>query len=694
MAGGQATNAGIDYQQRVSAWLLLNLYLESDASVFFENLSSESIISKIYFETATPIDDLKVTLSNSKTLFFQIKRSLNLSEIETSDFYKTIEQFFVEELTGQNILKQYILVTTTDSSKKIRLDLRKIIISVQLNDKAFTENPLNESEKETLKKLRSVASNIYYQIAKKDLNDEVLFLFLKKVSIEIIDIESGHPVEKAALMALSSIGFKNPELIWSILIKNCLFYASERMSIDKTRLDIILKKYIQKEDKLNSDEELQDEIFKTEVIKMGEYSVGKDVLLIESFDENFDYMIVELYRFADDCKPKCIYFDNKIQVLSGDTWTVIQRFATHAGLERFLEKNMSGLQGGRIAILPARDTQTLEETECAKLHKAFLEELFKKQFSPLTCIHCGKGVYSNQALLIEVDDRDSERAIGNIHETCLRSIDRIIGVPILPNEHKESYLKNFDFSLWIKLILKGQGLLNALKASPNISRGRFPIIGWNPNEESDAEYSYCIRFTLEDDSFSYDYHRSKIVRLNKFEAASRKEFYESKMAEFKAQNDPFCITSINNSPGQYSTLVQSKNRDEEILEIIKVDVIKYSKLIAKTFDKDISYYTPLCLVRDSETESIVNLSNVIPIISDPLNFGNLLKNWEKAGLVFEDLELKIIKSDNDFDNYIRMFLADGFNPIIDPELDKNRQLAKGYPIHNFDELVERQKTNG
>jgi len=691
MAGGQATNAGINYQQRVSAWLLLNLYLESDTSVFFENLSGESVISKIHFETDTPIDDLKVTLSNSKTLFFQIKRSLSLSDIETSDFYKTVEQFLLEEINGQNIQKQYILVTTTDSSKKIRQDLRKIIISIQLNDKAFLDNPLNESERDTLEKLKAVVTKIYYRITKKDLDDEVFQTFLKKVSIEIIDIESGHPIEKAALMTISSIGFKNPELIWSILIKNCLFYATERMSIDKTSLEIILKKYIQKEDKLNSDAELQEEMFKTEVIKMGKYSVGKDVLLIESFHENFDYMIVELYRFADDCKPKCIYYDNKIQVLSGAKWTVIQRFATQAGLDRYLEKNISQLKADRVAILPARDIETVEETECAKLHKSFLEELFKKQFSPLTCLHCGKGVYSNEALLIEVDDRDSERAIGNIHETCVRPIDRIIGIPILPNERKEAYLKNFDFNLWIKLILKGQGLLNALKASPNISRGRFPLIGWNPNDESDAEYSYCVRFTLEDGSFSYDYHRSKIVRLNKLEAESRKGFYESRMAEFKAQNDPFCITSISNSPGQYSFLVQTKNKEEEILEILKTEVVKYSKLIAKTFDKDISFYTPLCLVRDSETETFVNLSNVVPIISDPLNFGSILKNWKNAGLEFENLELKIIKSDHDFDNYIRMFLADGFSPIIDPELDKNRQLIKGYPIHSLDDLIERQK---
>jgi hypothetical protein len=691
MAGGQATNAGIDYQQRVSAWLLLNLYIDSDISFFFENLNNKSQIEKIHFETDTPIDDLRVDLTNSKTLFFQIKRNLALSSIETSDFYKTIEQFLIEEINGKPKLKQYILATTTDSSKKIRQDFRKILISIQLNDKTFSENPLNESERDTFEKVKALSETIYLKHAKTKLTEETYISFLKKISIEIIDIENGHPIEKAALMTITSIGFKKPELIWSILIKNCLFYASERLSIDKKSIEEILNRYIQKETEISSDDELQEELFKTEVIRQGEYAVGKDVLLIKSFHENFDYMIVELYRFTTDCKPKCTYYDNKIKVASGMEWIVIQRFATHAGLERYLDKNISNLKGDRIAMLPAKDIETVESTECAQLHKSFLEDLFKKSFSPLSCIHCGKGVYTNEAYLIEVDDRDTQSAVGNIHETCVRPIDRIIGIPILPNEKEEEYLKTFDFKLWISLVLKGQGLFNALKLSPNLMQGRMPILAWNPHEEYDAEYSYCVRFTLEDGTFSYDYHRSRIVRLNKMEAESRKEMYETKYKEDKDKNDPYCITSINHSSGNYSHLVKTKNPEEVILEIIKVEVVRYSNLIAKAFNKEISYYAPLCILRDSETETFINISNVIPLISDPLNFKNILNNWVAAGISFENIELKIIKSDKDFDNYIRMFLADGYVPIIDPELDKNQQLIKGYPIQNYDDIIEKGK---
>ena len=64
MGGGQATNSGIDYQQRISAWFLINQYSNFDISVYFDQLEEELIINKTHFETGQNIDDLNLTCNN------------------------------------------------------------------------------------------------------------------------------------------------------------------------------------------------------------------------------------------------------------------------------------------------------------------------------------------------------------------------------------------------------------------------------------------------------------------------------------------------------------------------------------------------------------------------------------------------------------------------------------------------------
>ncbi len=99
-ASGSATNAGIDYQQRVAAWFLVALLYNYDISIILD-LSHPSYISEIAFETAENIDDLRLQLTNQNSVFLQIKRSLNLSTSSNSDFYKTIKQFVKQFLLNK-----------------------------------------------------------------------------------------------------------------------------------------------------------------------------------------------------------------------------------------------------------------------------------------------------------------------------------------------------------------------------------------------------------------------------------------------------------------------------------------------------------------------------------------------------------------------------------------------------------------
>lgn len=688
MAGGQATNSGIDYQQRIAAWCLINQFSKFDISIYFDQIEEKLIITKTHFETGEYIDDINLTCENDKTIFLQIKRSISLSNRESSDFYKTIKQFVQEFIKNEKTKNYFGLITTSDASSKITNDLKKIVVSIRLSSESFKDNPLNESEKDTFDKFKSVFEVIYEQLTKRKATQETFNAFSKRIFVGVIDAEVGHTVEISSYMLLKSIGFSKPELIWSILIKNSLVYASSRLSIDNNKLEEIFNRYLEDEKDIPTDKD-QIEWLKTNIVDQGEYPTAKEVLFIESFIDDVDFMVVELYRFEDDCKIKNSFYENKIIIANGEEWNVIQRFATMTGLERFLEENPELYKDKKVAIIPANDIHTVENSECAKLHKVYLKSLIDKNPNILLCLHCGKQCGEEDSLIVEIEDRDTPPACGIAHRKCIRSIDRILGSVKIPAEKSSVHLDSFDYKLWVSLIIKGQGMLNMLKDSPRLIHGRESIIAWNSNEEYDSDYSYCVKFIHEDGSTSYSYQRSRIERLNKFQAQEHVELFKRVQEKQIKENDPLCVLSTSKMTAPYSELLKIKKPEDKILEIKSAEVAKYSKLIAKAFDKDIFHYAPMCLIRDSENETIINLSNVVPIISDPLRIDEFYDNWKLIGFELEKVELKIIKSDKDFDYYMRMIFGDDMVPIIDPLFDKNFQLVSGFPVTEYDKLVER-----
>lgn len=682
--GGKATNTGINYQQRIAAWCLINQYAEFDLSIYFEQIEEELKIQTVHFETDSAIDDINLVCNNNIKILLQVKRTLSLSQKESSDFHKTFVQF-VKEFSKKETEKTYYgIITTSDSSSKVTNDLKKLTIAAKLNSEFLKSNPLNESEKDCLEKIHQLFIDIYTKLNNKVATDEQFKMFLKKIFVCVLDVEAGKTVEIAAFMLLRSIGFKNPDLIWSVLIKNTLFYSSERLSIDKSKLNEIFEKYLT--DKTATSDDIE-EAFKTEVISMGAFSAAKEVLLIESFIEGFDIIIAELFRFHDDCSMKNIFANNRMIIENGSDWKIIQRFATMVGLERYLLENKNNFIDKQIAMIPANGIENEEGKECAILHKAFLEELISKNKSPLTCLHCEKAISNNNALLVELDDKETKCNVGNVHKDCLRPVDRILGIATIPGiDNDKKYLEYFDYKLWLSLIIKGQGMMNGIKSSAEFFNAKRPFIAWNSNEEYDADYSYCIKFILADNSSSYVYQRGKIVRLNKSNAHKQIEIFKKNQKELNEVNDPYSILSKSKAVGRYSELLKLKKSDEKVLEILSFEICKYSKQIAKAFDNEIFWYAPLCLLRDKDEETFYNLSNVIPILSDPLNFQEFFENWESLGFNTKDIELKIIKDDRDFDNYMRILFADNMSPIIDPIFDKNFNLVKGFPIEDLEEM--------
>jgi len=71
--GGSATNAGIDFQQRVSAWFLCAAYTGQRISQVLD-LPIEVHIRAIAYESADFVDDLRIDCDQSCVIYLQIRK--------------------------------------------------------------------------------------------------------------------------------------------------------------------------------------------------------------------------------------------------------------------------------------------------------------------------------------------------------------------------------------------------------------------------------------------------------------------------------------------------------------------------------------------------------------------------------------------------------------------------------------------
>lgn len=223
---------------RVSAasrFVVAHLSIWSNGHFWPVEFSQAGHIIETRFETDSPIDDIAVRCQENWGVDFQVKRALSLSEESDSEFAKVVLQFVATFVANPNAETYFALVTTTDASAKIRYELRKIFESVRLNDAGFAKNPLTKSESETLALFRRLLDQTFLSIAGRKPNEDEFLAFSKKAFVSIIDVEPGMPLENATLIILKERGFAQPELVWSLLIKNSLHYATERMDADNFR---------------------------------------------------------------------------------------------------------------------------------------------------------------------------------------------------------------------------------------------------------------------------------------------------------------------------------------------------------------------------------------------------------------------------------------------------------------------------
>ena len=234
-AGGAATNAGIDFQQRISALFMTHMLMDV---AFIDDLGMErnSKIQSLQFESGEAIDDL-VVRTDLGTVYIQAKRSINCSQTEGSEFSKVIKQFVEQYSRGTSDNDKFVLATTSKASSKITRDLRKITESIKLNDQGFIQNPLNQSEQSVYDTLNNLIDSHYLLSSGNEITEDIKTDILRRIHISVIDVEAGMPLEKAVMTLISGNSVVSAELLWSALISLGLSLSKERGSINKQGLE-------------------------------------------------------------------------------------------------------------------------------------------------------------------------------------------------------------------------------------------------------------------------------------------------------------------------------------------------------------------------------------------------------------------------------------------------------------------------
>jgi hypothetical protein len=124
--GGAATHAGTNYQNRVAAWVAVQILAEENITSPWE-LPSAATLEALHAEAPHPIDDLTVHTSAGGTALAQAKHTVALETTPTSPLATTITQFVDEFCTAtqpfDTTKDRFVLVTSPHSSASIKTNL-------------------------------------------------------------------------------------------------------------------------------------------------------------------------------------------------------------------------------------------------------------------------------------------------------------------------------------------------------------------------------------------------------------------------------------------------------------------------------------------------------------------------------------------------------------------------------------------
>ncbi len=422
------------------------------------------------------------------------------------------------------------------------------------------------------------------------------------------------------------------------------------------------------------------------------FSVGKEIILIESFVDEHDYLILENFRFDNNGNKRLRFKEDKVIFKSKDgdiSQKLIRRFATWQGLTRYTELNDQFFRENKIAIMNAHtDIENIEDELHCITHADYLKELIEFNKNLMSCLHCGEKISTNDSYLVEIDEINFKSNVGNVHKECLRNADRILGKSGFEGL-KESSLINFDYTLWLELLEKGQGQIQPI--NNQLSKLKIAIISWNPENNINIG-KYCVRVLYENGNTDFMKLGKEIHRFKSSEIDNEIATFNSQLKGQKDKNDLPGMIVETNLFGSFQFLSKLKKTNQTIVNVSHYEKAIYSNQLEEFQSKIENDYTPLGIIKSIETEETFMIRDLVPLISNPIEIDKYYDNWKELLGDFDKQSIQIIKSDFELDTYIQNFLSKGLQPILNPLFNnENGQLESGLLIKSMESIIKEAK---
>lgn len=259
--GGAATQSGINYQNRVAAWMAVAILADQEAAPPWD-LPADTSLKFLRCETEQPVDDLLVGTSNGGNAFIQVKHELELGKNPQSEFGKTLDQFVRQFLaySGEPGNRPWerpldinrdrlVLVTSSGSSASIREELPSLLVKVRelLPSQEISEAASSSAK---LKAIFDTVDNLITIICQQNrldaLTSDEKRQLLCLMRVQILNVDAGGNEELQAKDRLRRSILAQPDqadAAWSSLINFCGELAVHQSGADQASL----QKYLLKE---------------------------------------------------------------------------------------------------------------------------------------------------------------------------------------------------------------------------------------------------------------------------------------------------------------------------------------------------------------------------------------------------------------------------------------------------------------
>lgn len=250
-SGGAAASAGINFQNRVTAWLAVRTLCESALGSVF---GLQGIPTILRCETEQPVDDILVGTSASCFAFINVKHSLPLSAASNSVLRSVITQFTNQALAFRGAKGSrpwerkldphrdaLVLAVGPTAPSSIRSHLKSVLSKVRtlLPEQVLSDAQSNKDEAHALQVVESLFRDAYAQAIGETLHNAQLREILALMRVEVLDVDPHGDAEREAKNALSGIVLADSsqtDAAWATILHVCAQLAETHGGSDRAAL--------------------------------------------------------------------------------------------------------------------------------------------------------------------------------------------------------------------------------------------------------------------------------------------------------------------------------------------------------------------------------------------------------------------------------------------------------------------------